>query len=122
MEDTSGTLQYPDVEKNLLLLVFSISLMCCRCFRRLKWFPFLNCFSDFDVIKVVAKDLDEENSYNSDLRYSILSQDPKLPSDNLFVINPVTGVIRVNAGGLDREVRTRHTGTSLCAAGTAVSN
>lgn len=61
------------------------------------------------MIQVVAKDLDEEDSYNSDLRYSILSQEPTLPSNNLFVINPVTGFIRVNAGGLDREVRTHHT-------------
>ncbi|KAG7214393.1 hypothetical protein INR49_023104, partial [Caranx melampygus] len=40
---------------------------------------------------------------NSDIRYSILSQTPQLPSDYLFDINPVSGVIRVNAGGLDRE-------------------
>ena len=61
---------------------------------------------DYDVIRVEATDLDEPNSYNSDIRYSILSQEPELPSKDLFAINPVTGVIRVNAGGLDREVRT----------------
>ncbi|CAF91004.1 unnamed protein product [Tetraodon nigroviridis] len=59
--------------------------------------------TNFEVIQVEATDLDEPNSDNSDIRYSILSQEPKLPSDNLFAINPVTGVIRVNAGGLDRE-------------------
>lgn len=58
------------------------------------------------MIQVVAEDLDEENNYNSDIRYSIIDQEPKLPSDKLFVINPVTGVIRVQADGLDREVRT----------------
>nr|XP_040034107.1 B-cadherin-like isoform X1 [Gasterosteus aculeatus aculeatus] len=56
-----------------------------------------------EVIKIQATDLDEPNNDNSDIRYSILSQDPTLPSDPLFAINPVTGVIRVNAGGLDRE-------------------
>uniref|UniRef100_A0A674PMD3 Cadherin-1 n=1 Tax=Takifugu rubripes TaxID=31033 RepID=A0A674PMD3_TAKRU len=64
---------------------------------------------NFDVIQVVAKDLDEENNDNSDLRYSILSQEPKLPSNDLFVINPVTGFIRVNAGGLDREKYPKYT-------------
>ncbi|CAF91006.1 unnamed protein product [Tetraodon nigroviridis] len=59
--------------------------------------------TNFEVIQVEATDLDEPNSDNSDIRYKILSQEPKLPSDNLFAINPVTGVIRVNAGGLDRE-------------------
>lgn len=61
---------------------------------------------DLEVITVEATDADEPNNDNSDIRYSILSQDPKLPTDNLFAINPVTGAIRVNAGGLDREVRT----------------
>lgn len=57
------------------------------------------------MIQVVAIDLDQPNTDNSELRYSIVSQDPPLPSDNLFVINPITGAIRLNAGGLDREVR-----------------
>ncbi|KAL7383364.1 hypothetical protein ABVT39_009369 [Epinephelus coioides] len=57
----------------------------------------------FEVIQVVATDLDQPNTDNSDIRYSIRSQEPTLPSDSLFVINPVTGVIRVNAIGLDRE-------------------
>lgn len=60
---------------------------------------------DYDVITVVATDDDEENNYNSDIRYSIINQEPKLPSDDMFFINPVNGVIRVNADGLDREVR-----------------
>lgn len=59
------------------------------------------------MIKVVATDKDQENTDNSDLRYRILSQDPPLPRDNLFKINEITGGIRVNAGGLDREVRLR---------------
>uniref|UniRef100_A0A3B4Y9A4 Cadherin-1 n=1 Tax=Seriola lalandi dorsalis TaxID=1841481 RepID=A0A3B4Y9A4_SERLL len=63
----------------------------------------------FEVITVTATDADAPNSDNSDIRYSILSQDPLLPTDFLFVINPVTGVIRVNAGGLDREKYPKYT-------------
>ncbi|KAF1394379.1 hypothetical protein PFLUV_G00026560 [Perca fluviatilis] len=57
----------------------------------------------FEVIKVVATDIDQPDTANSDIRYRLMSQEPMLPSDFLFVINPVTGVIRVNASGLDRE-------------------
>ena len=56
------------------------------------------------MITVTAKDDDQPNNDNSDIRYKIMTQEPKFPSGNLFVINPVTGVIRVNAVGLDREV------------------
>nr|XP_040034102.1 cadherin-1-like [Gasterosteus aculeatus aculeatus] len=61
------------------------------------------------VIKIEATDFDEPNSDNSDIRYRILSQDPTLPSDPLFAINPITGVIRVNAGRLDREKYPKYT-------------
>ncbi|XP_040034112.2 cadherin-1 isoform X2 [Gasterosteus aculeatus] len=61
------------------------------------------------VIKIEATDLDEPNNDNSDIRYRIQSQDPTLPSDPLFAINPITGVIRVNAGGLDREKYPKYT-------------
>ncbi|XP_078129366.1 cadherin-1-like isoform X2 [Sander vitreus] len=64
---------------------------------------------DFEVIKVVATDIDQPNTDNSDIRYRLMSQDPQLPSDFMFVINPVTGVIRVNAGGLDREKYPKYT-------------
>ncbi|XP_074501791.1 cadherin-1-like [Sebastes fasciatus] len=63
----------------------------------------------FEVITVVATDLDEPNNDNSDIRYRIMDQDPKLPADKLFVINPVTGAIRVDAGGLDREKYPKYT-------------
>ncbi|XP_026164644.1 cadherin-1 isoform X2 [Mastacembelus armatus] len=56
-----------------------------------------------EVITVLATDIDEPYTDNSEIRYRILSQDPKLPSDSLFAINPVTGVIRLGASGLDRE-------------------
>lgn len=58
------------------------------------------------MITVEAKDIDQPNNDNSDIRYHIVSQDPQLPSNALFKINPVTGGIRVGASVLDREVRT----------------
>uniref|UniRef100_A0A3Q3WKR4 Cadherin-1 n=1 Tax=Mola mola TaxID=94237 RepID=A0A3Q3WKR4_MOLML len=64
---------------------------------------------NFEVLKILAKDLDQPNTDNSDIRYSILSQDPELPSKYLFTVNPVTGVIMVNAGGLDREKYPQYT-------------
>uniref|UniRef100_A0A8C9X9K4 Cadherin-1 n=1 Tax=Sander lucioperca TaxID=283035 RepID=A0A8C9X9K4_SANLU len=63
----------------------------------------------FEVIKVVATDADQPNTDNSDIRYRLMSQDPQLPSDFMFVINPVTGVIRVSVGGLDREKYPKYT-------------
>ncbi|XP_019949845.2 cadherin-1 [Paralichthys olivaceus] len=63
----------------------------------------------FEVITVIATDIDEPGNANSDVRYRILSQDPELPSAQLFEINPVNGAIRVNAGGLDREHYPKYT-------------
>uniref|UniRef100_A0A667X6B9 Cadherin-1 n=1 Tax=Myripristis murdjan TaxID=586833 RepID=A0A667X6B9_9TELE len=63
----------------------------------------------FEVIKVEATDMDEPGNANSDIRYRILKQEPELPSGNMFEINPVSGVIRVNSRGLDREKCTKYT-------------
>ncbi|XP_028430194.1 B-cadherin [Perca flavescens] len=63
----------------------------------------------FDVIQVVATDMDQPNNANSDIRYRLMSQEPQLPRDKLFVINPVTGVIRVNVAELDREKYPKYT-------------
>ncbi|XP_037127334.1 cadherin-4-like [Syngnathus acus] len=63
----------------------------------------------FEVIKVTATDADQEDNDNSDIRYRIVSQDPEFPAANLFAINPMTGGIRINAGGLDREKYPRYT-------------
>ncbi|XP_042357473.1 B-cadherin-like [Plectropomus leopardus] len=63
----------------------------------------------FQVIKVEATDSDQPNTDNSDIRYQILSQEPQLPSDFLFDINPVNGAIRVNDGQLDREKYPKYT-------------
>ncbi|CAI5682044.1 unnamed protein product [Oreochromis niloticus] len=62
-----------------------------------------------EVVRVEAKDDDEPDNLNSDLRYHILNQDPPLPTDNMFEINPVTGSIRVTGRGLDREKYPQYT-------------
>uniref|UniRef100_A0A4W5K695 Cadherin-1 n=1 Tax=Hucho hucho TaxID=62062 RepID=A0A4W5K695_9TELE len=62
-----------------------------------------------EVMRVTATDADEEGSANSDVRYTIISQEPPLPSPDMFVINSVTGGIRVNAPGLDREKIPKYT-------------
>ncbi|CAL8298762.1 unnamed protein product [Arctogadus glacialis] len=64
---------------------------------------------DFVVITINATDLDEPNTYNAEVQYNILSQDPKFPYDDLFAINPVSGAIRVNRQGLDREKYPKYT-------------
>uniref|UniRef100_A0A3Q1G2U5 Cadherin-1 n=1 Tax=Acanthochromis polyacanthus TaxID=80966 RepID=A0A3Q1G2U5_9TELE len=62
------------------------------------------------VIKVEATDIDQPNTDNSDIGYRILSQEPQLPNASMFVINPVSGVIRVNhSGGLDKEKYPQYT-------------
>ncbi|XP_063347881.1 B-cadherin-like [Pelmatolapia mariae] len=62
-----------------------------------------------EVVRVEAKDDDEPDNLNSELRYRILNQDPPLPTDNMFEINPVTGSIRVTGEGLDREKYPQYT-------------
>ncbi|KAL7833431.1 hypothetical protein AOLI_G00283910 [Acnodon oligacanthus] len=57
----------------------------------------------FEFMTVIATDADDPNTDNADIRYSILNQNPQEPDPAMFMINPVTGVIRVNAAGLDRE-------------------
>uniref|UniRef100_A0AAR2KMH9 Cadherin domain-containing protein n=1 Tax=Pygocentrus nattereri TaxID=42514 RepID=A0AAR2KMH9_PYGNA len=62
-----------------------------------------NTFLGFEFMTVTATDADDPNTDNADIRYSILSQSPQEPVPAMFTINPVTGVIRVNTAGLDRE-------------------
>lgn len=58
----------------------------------------------FEFMTITATDADDPNTDNADIRYSIISQIPPEPSPNMFAINPISGVISVNADGLDREV------------------
>ncbi|MCJ8747438.1 hypothetical protein PDJAM_G00153380 [Pangasius djambal] len=96
--------------------------------------PFIGSVSDaskigFEFITISAIDADDPNTYNADIRYSIISQSPLEPSPNMFAINPVTGVIRVNAEGLDSEKYSKYVleiqaadmqGNGLSSKGTAV--
>ncbi|XP_026802544.3 B-cadherin isoform X1 [Pangasianodon hypophthalmus] len=63
----------------------------------------------FEFMTVSATDADDPNTDNADIRYSILGQIPPEPSPNMFAINPVSGAIRVNADGLDREKYSEYT-------------
>ncbi|KAK5611955.1 hypothetical protein CRENBAI_005373 [Crenichthys baileyi] len=62
-----------------------------------------------EVIEVKATDADEPDSDNSEIRYRIFRQEPEEPSPSVFVINPVTGVITVNAEALDRQKYPQYT-------------
>uniref|UniRef100_A0A3B3HSY2 Cadherin domain-containing protein n=1 Tax=Oryzias latipes TaxID=8090 RepID=A0A3B3HSY2_ORYLA len=55
------------------------------------------------VIQVKATDADEPGNDNSEIRYTILSQEPNLPSDSMFAINSFNGAIMVEGVGLDRK-------------------
>ncbi|GAA6084928.1 B-cadherin [Tachysurus ichikawai] len=57
----------------------------------------------FEFMTVSATDADDPNTDNADIRYSIVEQLPPEPHPNLFAINPMSGAIRVNVDGLDRE-------------------
>ncbi|KAI4889933.1 hypothetical protein NFI96_025503 [Prochilodus magdalenae] len=63
----------------------------------------------FEFMNVTATDADDPETYNADVRYTIISQTPQTPNPNMFVINPVTGAIRVNSEGLDREKDSEYT-------------
>ncbi|XDV17308.1 hypothetical protein PO909_023190 [Leuciscus waleckii] len=63
-----------------------------------------------EFMTVTATDADDQESTdNGVISYSIVKQDPELPKPNLFTINSVTGGIRVNALGLERETFSRYT-------------
>ncbi|XP_078731925.1 cadherin-13-like isoform X1 [Lampetra fluviatilis] len=57
------------------------------------------------VMIMTAEDADEQDTDNAELRYTILSQSPAVPSAHMFTIDPETGSITTNvdAALLDRE-------------------
>ncbi|GCB80108.1 hypothetical protein scyTo_0017084 [Scyliorhinus torazame] len=62
-----------------------------------------------EVLTVTATDQDEKGTMNSLLSYSILNQEPKLPSPSMFTISAITGLITVQNQGLDRESVNKYT-------------
>ncbi|XP_062845320.1 cadherin-1-like [Trichomycterus rosablanca] len=57
----------------------------------------------YEFMTVNATDADDPSTTNADIIYTIIKQEPLLPQPNMFDINPVSGAIRVNADGLDKE-------------------
>lgn len=80
--------------------LISLSIPACARFYSL-YYPFTE---GFEFMTISATDADDPNTDNADIRYSIVSQTPLEPSPNMFEINPVSGVIRLNAEGLDSKV------------------
>ncbi|KAK7175677.1 hypothetical protein R3I93_000057 [Phoxinus phoxinus] len=62
-----------------------------------------------EFMTVTATDADDPLTNNGIVSYSIVKQDPELPKPNMFTINSVTGGIRLNALGLDKETFPRYT-------------
>lgn len=56
-------------------------------------------------MRVTAVDKDDPETGNAIIRYKILAQVPTVPKADTFAINPLSGIISVVAGGLDREVK-----------------
>ncbi|KAG9352498.1 hypothetical protein JZ751_020912 [Albula glossodonta] len=63
----------------------------------------------FEFMKVTAVDKDEPGSANSDIRYTLVSQDPQQPTASMFFLNPLTGGIQLHSDGLDREKYPKYT-------------
>ncbi|XP_073715820.1 cadherin-1-like [Misgurnus anguillicaudatus] len=64
---------------------------------------------DYEFMTVTATDADDPETDNAEIRYKIISQDPPSPNPNMFDINAVTGGIRVNSEGLNREKFPKYT-------------
>ncbi|XP_072291927.1 B-cadherin isoform X2 [Eucyclogobius newberryi] len=60
------------------------------------------------VMRVTATDRDDPQTDHAMIKYRILSQTPEVPSDYTFAINPLSGVVSLTGGGLDRETHSEY--------------
>lgn len=67
------------------------------------------------VMQIEGKDRDQDGTINSNISYSIISQEPE-GTGHMFIIDKVTGKLYVNEPTLDREVRLQGTVDPLLSA------
>ncbi|XP_061577973.1 B-cadherin-like isoform X2 [Cololabis saira] len=60
---------------------------------------------DEPIVKVTAVDKDDAETENAIIRFKIKAQMPQTPAEDMFAVNPVSGVISLKTGGLDRETQ-----------------
>ncbi|XP_072108032.1 cadherin-17 [Mobula birostris] len=56
-----------------------------------------------NIGQLIAKDMDEEGTKNTLLKYEIIGQEPKIPEDNMFQIDDFEGTIQRFKGHLEKK-------------------
>lgn len=55
------------------------------------------------VMRITATDRDDPETDHASIKYRIKSQSPEIPTDHIFDINALSGLVSLTGGGLDRE-------------------
>ncbi|KAM9165650.1 cadherin-17 [Pangshura tecta] len=58
-----------------------------------------------------ATDMDKENTLNSRLQFRIVDQNPKIPSDSLFIIQQEAGTFQLSSSSLNKQVASNYSVT-----------